>query len=130
MHPKSLRLLITGIAFAIFGPVLGWVLSIAGLFHTAQTAQERILQSNPFDFSGLNQNLTRTTSQVFLSFVPLLVGVVCGALGAFLILYALLKHFLAQPATPPPLPATVVHEFPPQSSEPQPQDDSRYLPKS
>jgi hypothetical protein len=85
MKPKTRNLLITGVALAIFGPVLGWVLALAGIFHTEQS----VIQTTP----GTMPDMQRTASQLFMSLIPLGVGAVCGATGLFLILYVLITHF-------------------------------------
>ena len=85
MKPKTLRILIIGLALLIFGPVVGWVLSMAGVFHAATSVQ----QFQP----GVMPDLEGTTSQMFYSLIPVLLGILLGAVGAFLFLYALLTHF-------------------------------------
>ena len=85
MNPKTQKILIIGVALFIFGPAVGWVLSIAGLFQT----QQAVLHTP----SGTLPDLGQTASQMLSSMVPMLVGAVCGALGVFLSLYALIKHF-------------------------------------
>lgn len=85
MKPKTLRLLTIGIALLIFGPVIGWVLTMAGMFHTAATVQPIV--------PGAVPDPQQVVSRVFANFIPMLVGAVCGATGFFLVLYALIRHF-------------------------------------
>ena len=74
-----------GIALLIFGPVIGWVLTIAGFFHAVTTVQ----QIQP----GAMPDFQRTTSQMLYSLIPILLGALSGAVGFFLTLYALITHF-------------------------------------
>jgi hypothetical protein len=85
MKPKTRTILLTGVALAIFGPVLGWVLTIAGFFK----AEQSIMQTPP----GTIPDMGQTGSQMFVSLIPVLAGVLCGAVGFFLVLYALITHF-------------------------------------
>jgi len=85
MKPKTRKTLIVGVAAAIFGPVLGWVLTFAGFFKTEQS----LLQTPP----GTIPNMGQTASNMLFSLIPILVGTLCGAVGLFLILYALIIHF-------------------------------------
>ncbi len=85
MKPKSRNILITGVALVIFGPVLGWVLTLAGFFHTEQS----IIQTP----AGTLPDMQQTASQMFVSLIPMGLGVLCGAAGLFLILYVLITHF-------------------------------------
>ena len=82
MKPKTLKILIVGIAMFIFCPILGWILTMAGLFHAVSTMQ----QPQATDIHQL-------ISQIFASYLPLFIGIVGGAVGAFLTLYALITHF-------------------------------------
>jgi len=92
MQPKKRNILITGVALFIFGPVLGWVLTIAGFFK----AEQSIIQTPP----GMIPDMGQTASQMFVSLIPVLAGVLCGAVGFFLILYALITHFFRSKETP------------------------------
>ena len=85
MKPKTRKTLIVGVAAAIFGPVLGWVLTIAGIFKTEQS----LLQTPP----GTIPDMGQTASNMLFSLIPILVGALCGAVGLFLVLYALIIHF-------------------------------------
>jgi len=85
MKPKTLKILIIGLALMIFGPIIGWVLTIAGFFHAATSMQ----QIQP----GVIPDFQQTTSQMIYSIIPILLGVVFGAVGFFLFLYALITHF-------------------------------------
>jgi hypothetical protein len=84
MKHQTRNLLITGIALLIFGPVLGWVLSIAGFFH----AEQSVMQTPP----GVVPDIRNTASDMFASLIPICVGIICGAIGMFLILFALITH--------------------------------------
>ena len=85
MKPRTLKILIIGLAQMIFGPVVGWVLSMVGIFHAATSLQ----QFQP----GVMPDLEGTTSQMFYSLIPILIGILLGAVGTFLFPYALLTHF-------------------------------------
>jgi len=85
MKSKTRNTLIAGVALLIFGPVLGWVLTLAGFFKTEQS----ILQTPPGTFPDMGQ----AASHMFVSLIPILIGALCGAVGFFLILYALITHF-------------------------------------
>jgi hypothetical protein len=85
MKPETRKTLIAGVALSIFGPVLGWVLTIAGFFKTEQS----ILQTPP----GAITDMRQTASHILVSLIPMLAGVLCGAVGFFLIVYALITHF-------------------------------------
>lgn len=132
MAPKRLRVLIIGIGFSIFGPIVGWVLSLLGLFHTVRKSNDALMETaRRGDFGALLQDTQTTGDNAFLSMVPLLVGAVLGATGLFLIALALVKHFLqGEPATEP---AVRAYEWPEDGVKavpsPAAQDDSRYMPK-
>jgi hypothetical protein len=85
VKPKTRKLLITGVALLIFGPVIGCAFFFAGYFHAFQS-----LASTP---PGTMPNMERTASQIFTSFIPFLLGGVCGATGLFLVVFALITHF-------------------------------------
>ena len=85
MKPKTRKTLIVGVAAAIFGPVLGWVLTIAAIFKTEQS----LLQTPPGTFPDMGQ----TASHMLFGLILILVGALCGAVGLFLVLYALIMHF-------------------------------------
>jgi hypothetical protein len=82
---KTRNTLIAGVALFIFGPILGWVVFIAGIFK----AEQSIAQTPP----GTLPNIGQTFSHLFFNLLPVLVGVLLGAVGAFLILFALITHF-------------------------------------
>jgi hypothetical protein len=85
MKPKTRKTLIVGVAASIFGPVLGWVLTVAGFFKTEQS----LLQTPP----GTIPNVGQTATHMLFSLIPILVGALCGTAGLFLVLYALIIHF-------------------------------------
>jgi hypothetical protein len=87
MKPKTRKTLIVGVAASIFGPVLGWVLTIAGFFKTEQS----LLQTPP----GTIPDMGQTMSNMLFNLIPILVGALCGAVGLFLVLYALIIHFFS-----------------------------------
>jgi len=93
MNQKTRRKLIIGIALTIFGPVIGWLLSIAGLFHSAASMQNSILRTPPGAIPDIGQAMGQSTVEMFISLIPFLIGSACGALGVFLVLYALVIHF-------------------------------------
>lgn len=84
MKPKTLKILIAGIALLCFGPVLGWLFCIFGFFQMGQS----IAQTPP----GTLPDFGQLPSRMMANFIPLLVGVVIGAVGGFLTLYALITH--------------------------------------
>jgi hypothetical protein len=85
MKPKTRNILITGIVLGCFGPVLGWLFCIFGFFQMGQS----IAQTPPGSLADLGQ----FPSRVMANFIPLIIGVVIGAVGGFLTLYALITHF-------------------------------------
>ncbi len=89
MKPKTLKILIIGLALMIFAPVIGWVLTIAGFFHAATS----MAQITPGTIPDIQQYYQHTTSQMLYSIIPILFGVLFGAVGFFLFLYALFTHF-------------------------------------
>ena len=84
MTPRTLKLLIAGIALLIFGPVLGWLASMFNLFHTTQAMTEMGRDALP--------HLSRFPSRMIGNLIPLFIGVLCGAAGLFLTLVALIIH--------------------------------------
>jgi hypothetical protein len=84
MKPKILKILIVGIAFMIFGPVLGWILAIAGLFHAVS-----VVQPVP---PGTIPDIGGAFSRMLVSLIPMFIGIACAAVGAFMTLYALITH--------------------------------------
>ena len=89
MKPKTLKILIIGLALMIFGPVIGWVLTMAGYFHAATS----LAQVTPGNLADIQQSYQHTASQMLYSIIPILVGVVFGAVGFFMFFYALITHF-------------------------------------
>ena len=89
MQPKKLKILIAGLALMIFGPVIGWVLTIAGFFHAATS----VAQITPGNLQDMQQSYQHTASQMLYSIIPILFGVLCGAVGFFLFFYARITHF-------------------------------------
>ncbi|MBI3879864.1 MAG: hypothetical protein HY301_07335 [Verrucomicrobia bacterium] len=94
MNQRTRTKLIVGIALMIFGPVIGWVLTIAGFFHTATSMQQSILRTPPGTIPDFGQTFGQTGSQMFFSLIPMLVGAVCGAAGLFIVLYSFITHLL------------------------------------
>ncbi len=84
MKPRTLKILIAGIALLIFGPVLGWVCCILGLFHM----QQSLAQTPP----GAMPDIGQLPSRMMANLIPILIGIVLGAVGGFLTLYALITH--------------------------------------
>ena len=84
MKPRILKILITGIALLIFGPVLGWVFCIFGFFQM----QQSLAQTPP----GTMPDIGQLPSQMMANLIPILIGLVIGAVGGFLTLYALITH--------------------------------------
>lgn len=139
MHPTHLRILITGVALLIFGPCLGYLLTLLGFFR-------QVSKPSPEDLASAFRALEQFPADMTASLFPVVIGITIGSLGLFLIAFSLIKHFLAPPipipATSPlppprpsptsPLPQVRVHQYPPFAppSAPPAQDDSRYMPKS
>ena len=86
MNPKALRLLIIGVALLIFGPLLGWV-----VFEVQQAAAGA--QPDLPDFEQHSSWFSIRQFILWSKFTPMFIGVVSGAVGLFLILYALITHF-------------------------------------
>ena len=93
MKSKTRRLLITGVALLVFGPVLGCVLFFVGLFYSLATTSTAG-QSAPL---GTAPDFGHTMAHMFMwffaGFGPLLLGLLAGASGFFLIIYSLITHF-------------------------------------
>jgi hypothetical protein len=94
MKPKYFRLLIIGLAMLILGPVTGWGLTLLGLFHTATN----VPNIAPGTIPDIGAHMRQTTGEMFLSMLPLVLGLVLGALGLFLALLSLLLNFVKKPA--------------------------------
>jgi hypothetical protein len=73
---------VLGVALLIFGPVIGYVLIIFGFFQTAASVSH-------------SPDLGQTTSRMVTSIIPVLLGMVCGAIGFVLTAFALISHFFA-----------------------------------
>jgi uncharacterized membrane protein AbrB (regulator of aidB expression) len=86
VKPKTRKLLITGVALFIFGPALGWGLTFLGYF--------RAMQSLIGTLPGTMPDMGHTAFEMLMSMVPIVLGGICGAAGLFLILFALIAHFL------------------------------------
>lgn len=85
MKSKTRNILITGVALFVFGPALGWILTLAGFFKTEQS----IAQTLP----GTIPDVQQTASHMLFSMIPILFGLLIGTVGFFLILYSLITHF-------------------------------------
>jgi hypothetical protein len=81
MSPKIFKLLVIGIALLILGPVLGLVFSMLGTFQTPQATP-----------AGTLPDVTRVTARLTSALLPLTIGIVLGAVGAFLTVLALITH--------------------------------------
>ena|ERR1700693_2720142 len=93
MKPRVRKLLITGFALLIFGPVLGYILWFAGMFYSVATASS-VAQSTPLGtVPDIGHMMSRMLTGVFAGFIPLLLGMLAGASGFFLIIYSLITHF-------------------------------------
>ena len=77
MNPKTLRLFIIGVALLIFGPALIRALYCFGIFQTAPPP------ANLPDFGP---------SPLVTSVIPVVIGIVSGAAGVFIIFYATITH--------------------------------------
>lgn len=123
MKPKYLKLLITGLAMLILGPVTGWILTILGFFRTATHAA----QIPPGTMPDIGAHMQQTTMGMLLSILPFALGLFIGALGFFLVLLSLILNFVK------PKPDSVrAAAFPalPTTAAPPRYDDSQYMPKS
>jgi len=89
-------MLIVGMAMFIFGPFVGWLLTIAGYFQTANSTVEavnlaaKVAVANPFQNTPDYQP---APSNIIYEILPGFIGMVCGAVGLFIILYSLAVHF-------------------------------------
>ena len=91
MKLKTRKLLITGVALLVFGPVLGYVLWFVGLFYAMQTPASMM---SPGGFPDIGRMLSTMSTRMFASLLPLLLGTLAGATGFFLIVYSLISHFV------------------------------------
>jgi hypothetical protein len=126
MHPRRLRNFLIGVAMFILGPALG---SVAYLLIFMIALQGLAHPSFSPEFFAESQNFS---GRIFLAFVPVGLGFLCGAAGLVILIANLAIHFFGQDPAPgagvnfrylnPTLPA----------STPAPQrsrDDSRFMPK-
>lgn len=90
MKPNFLRLLITGLAMLILGPVTGWILTILGLFRTATN----IPHVPPGTIPDIGVHMQHTASSTLWSMLPMLLGLFIGALGFFLVILSLVLNYL------------------------------------
>ncbi|MGA2139471.1 MAG: hypothetical protein ABSH14_11465 [Verrucomicrobiia bacterium] len=93
MKAKTRKLLITGVALLIFGPALGYVLWFAGMFYSIQTLAPPAQGTPPGMFPDIGHMFSSMLRWMFASFIPLLLGMLAGASGFFLIIYSLITHF-------------------------------------
>lgn len=93
MKAKTRKLLIAGVALLVFGPVLGYVLWFVGMFHMAKTLPSAALPAPLGAFPDIGRMLSSMVTRMFASFLPLLLGLLAGATGSFLIIYSLISHF-------------------------------------
>jgi hypothetical protein len=80
-----MKLLIIGVALLIFGPVIAWV-----MFHIQQSIAN---EPDVPDFQEHSSFYLASWNVLMSGLTPKFVGVVSGAVGLFLILYSLIKHF-------------------------------------
>jgi hypothetical protein len=124
MPPRRLRTLIIGLAMMILGPPLGYVGWIALMVHAALPGQ-----ANPSIAEALGR-LQQLPGQLLAALIPLVLGVLCGAAGLFLVVATLAIHFLGQ--DPGPALSFGISQQPAPTPHPLPHataDESRYMPK-
>jgi|SRR5580704_18617688 hypothetical protein len=93
MKSKTRKLLITGVALLIFGPVLGHVLFFVGMFYSLATTSTAVQSSPPGSIPDVGHMMLHMFMWLFVGFGPLLLGILAGATGFFLIIYSLITHF-------------------------------------
>jgi hypothetical protein len=94
MKPKTRKLLIAGVALLIFGPVLGFVLYFVGMFLGFQSlATAAASPPPPGTLPDIGHMMSSMFTRMFVGFAPLLVGMLAGASGMFLIIFSLITHF-------------------------------------
>jgi len=93
MNPKYLKLLILGLALLILGPVTGWGLTVLGLSHSATNVPTFHIGN----LQELDTHMRQTTSEMYRSVWPIVIGAVSGAIGLFLVLLALILNFARKP---------------------------------
>lgn len=77
----------------IFGPVLGWILWFVGMFYSL-AATSRAVQNVPLETApNVGHMVAYIFMWLFVGFGPLLLGLLAGASGFFLIIYSLITHF-------------------------------------
>jgi hypothetical protein len=91
MKSKTRKLLITGVALLIFGPVLGCILWFGGFFYSL-AAMSTAVQSTP-PVPDFWHAMAHMYMWFCVGFGPLLLGLLAGASGFFLIIYSLITHF-------------------------------------
>jgi hypothetical protein len=120
MKPRTFKILIIGLALLIFGPVLGYVLTLVGFFHAVSSSQQFPPGTIP-DFS-------RTFSRILYSIIPVLVGALAGATGFFLVLLSLLTHFFRSKPNGATGESRSPTNIPPVKPEPEPNLQCRAIP--
>ena len=93
MKTKTRKLLITGVALTIFGPVLGYVLFFVGMFYGLATTSRAVQSTPPGTFPDVGHTMVHMFMWLFMGFGSLLLGLLAGASGFFLIIYSLITHF-------------------------------------
>jgi hypothetical protein len=93
MKPKTRKLLITGVALLIFGPVLGFILYFVGMFLGFQSLASAAQSPPPGALPDIGRMMSSMFTRLFVGFAPLLVGMLAGASGMFLIIFSLITHF-------------------------------------
>jgi hypothetical protein len=90
MKSKYFRMLILGLAMLILGPVTGWGLTLIGLFHTATN----VPIVAPGAIPDIGVQMQKTTGEMLLSLLPIIIGLFIGTLGLFLVILSLLLNFV------------------------------------
>ena len=115
---------------AILGPPFGFAIYLALVAYAAQT----LAQPAP-SFSEAIAEFQQVPARIALCFLPLALGLLCGATGLVIVIANLAIHFLGQPPTSPPTSDNFTERTPPPQSPclaqalPAVRDDSRYMPK-
>jgi hypothetical protein len=128
MSPRRLRTLIIGLALFIIGPILGICAYLAVVLHALPRG------TSPSPAEALAQ-LQHLPGQLALALIPIAIGVVCGAIGLFMVISTLAVHFLGSAAASEHQPSFASHTQIPDPAQTQRKapvpvaDDSRYMPK-
>ena len=93
MRSRTRKLLITGVALLIFGPVVGYILFFIGFFYSLASTSMAVQIAPPGTAPDFWHATAHMFMWLFVGFGPLLLGLLAGASGFFLIIYSLITHF-------------------------------------